>query len=594
MKHFFIPISLLIPAGLLLLARFFPHLDHTIMVPLLHFYVVTFFTFAAAVVALFTAAALGKNCRPRHQLLAVAFAVMGALFFVHGVTTPGALIVEYNPGIRWAAWLTLFLGGVIFFLAGLDTPGRPLTIQKMGLIRWSLALFCAVFALIVAFAPHWLAAVDARVSPWNQQLAYGATFVAWLAATGLLTRTWRQTGDRVDGVMGLIAAWFTLGTVSLHSFPTWHVSWWLYHGQLLAGVVAAVWVLVLSYERLRQFRPAVYYAALGIIVTGGLSLLAAHLVGNLVEYGLMVFLAAHFPSSMAEMMASPEVAGLLVSARRGGLVVTGLSMGLLFFVLLAVVQRADGLVRRRTEELGRAYADLQAAEAMRDDLTGMIVHDLRTPLTAMNLNVGLLEKIIDRPDQQERRQRLLSSSRTSITNMLGLVDQILDVARMEAGQLPVNREPLPLSPLLADRARLHALLAEADDKQIVLEACPELPPVAADSQLIARVLDNLIGNAVKFTPSGGQVRLRAEGNGAGVVVQVADTGRGIDPETADHIFDKFYQATDGRGRPVHHGTGIGLTFCKLVVESHHGKIWVDSRPGEGSTFSFTLPYASGV
>ncbi len=141
MKRFLIILSIILPAAALLGARLFPHFDHMVEAPLLHFYVVTFFTFAATVVAFFTAVALGKDAAPRHQLLATAFAVMGALFFVHGVTTPNALIFTFNPGVRWAAWLMLFLGGVVFALAALDKPQRPLPLARIGFIYGTLGFF---------------------------------------------------------------------------------------------------------------------------------------------------------------------------------------------------------------------------------------------------------------------------------------------------------------------------------------------------------------------------------------------------------------------------------------------------------------------
>ena len=589
MKRLFIALSLVLPAGWLLLAALFPQIDRTVQVPLLHFYIVTFFTFAAAVVTFFTAVALGHSSAPRHQLLATAFAVMGVLFFIHGVTTPNALIFAANPGIRWAAWLTLFLGGVVFALAGLDSPERPLPLVRRGLIHWTLAVFCGGFILIVAFRSQWLGAIDAQAAPWHQQAVFGLTLLIWLFAAVRLWRTWRQTALPVDGVMALIAAWFAIGSISMHAFAAWKLSWWLYHGQLLLGVITAVYALSQTYEQLRQFRLTTYYAALGLVATGGLALLASHFVSQFVEQTLLRPLGAELPATAEPLIAPAAMTEMIVRARLSGLLITGLALGALFLALLVVVRRADRLITARRNELAEAYTNLQAAEALRDDLTGMVVHDLRTPLTSMRLSLDLLAKVMDIPEQAQFRQRLMENAQGSVEQMLALINQMLDLAKLEVGQLKLARQPVALNVLLQEKAQLYAPQAEADAKQIRVEAGPNVPLVTADADLISRVVDNLISNALKYTSSGGQIHLCAEMNGTAVLIQVADDGEGIVPEAAARIFDKFYQVTDADGQPLRRGTGLGLSFCKLVVEAHNGRIWVDSQPGRGSTFSFTLP-----
>ncbi|MCB8988752.1 MAG: hypothetical protein H6661_13510 [Ardenticatenaceae bacterium] len=592
LKRLFIALSLVLPAGWLLLAALFPQIDRTVQVPLLHFYVVTFFTFAAAVVTFFTAAALGQSSAPRHQLLATAFAVMGSLFFIHGVTTPNALIFAANPGIRWAAWLTLFLGGVVFALAALDSPQRPLPLKRLDLIHWALAIFCGGFILIVAFRSQWLGAIDAQAAPWHQQTVFVLTLLIWLFAAVRLWRTWRQTALPVDGVMALIAAWFAIGSISMHAFAAWKLSWWLYHVQLLLGVITAVWALSQTYEQLRQFRLTTYYTALGLIVTAGLALLASHLVSQFVEQNLLLPLGAQLPATAEPLIAPAAMTEMIVRARLTGLLIASSALGALFLVLLVVVRRADRLITTRSDELAAAYANLQAAEALRDDLTDMVVHDLRTPLTSMRLSLDLLEKLLDAPEQAEFRQRLIDNAQGSVEQMLVLINQMLDLAKLEAGQLNLSCQPLALPQLLQEKAQFYMPQAEASEKHIYVETQPDLPLISADPDLVGRVVDNLVGNALKYTRAGGRISLCAQASGTAVLVQVADDGEGIAPEAAARIFDKFYQVTDAEGQPLRRGTGLGLSFCKLVVEAHNGRIWVDSQPGQGSTFSFTLPIPS--
>ena len=376
MKRFLIALSILLPAGYLLFAFLLPMRDPVWQAPIFHFYIVTFFTFVSAVVTFLAAVVLGNSSLPRHQLLATTFAVMGVLMFVHGLTTPGALIFTYNPGIRWAAWLTLFLGGLVFTIAALDTPKRPLSLPSLYRVHWILAIFIGAFILIVLFVPEWLAAVDAQIAPWHQQVAYLSTLLLWLFASVRFILIWRETGERVDGVMALLAVWFVLAAVSMHGFAQWRVGWWLYHILLLLGVITAVVVLAQTYETLREFRLTYYYTAIGLILTAGLMLLSAFLVSRFVEQTM--------PYADAVMVE------LLVSARLTGFLIAGLTMGLLFLALFFVVRRADRLITARNQELSQAYTALQTAETMRDDLADMIVHDLRSPLTAISLNMDLL------------------------------------------------------------------------------------------------------------------------------------------------------------------------------------------------------------
>ena len=176
--------------------------------------------------------------------------------------------------------------------------------------------------------------------------------------------------------------------------------------------------------------------------------------------------------------------------------------------------------------------------------------------------------------------------------MVGLINQILTTSKLEAGRLTPNLQTLDITALLAEKTAVFSPQAEINEKQIVCQVADDLPAPPADSDLISRVLDNLMSNALKYTTAGGCISLRATVNETAVLVQVGDDGEGIAPEMIVHIFDKFYQVKDAEGKPIRQGTGLGLAFCKLVIEAHHGQIWVESELGVGSTFSFTLPLQS--
>lgn len=252
-----------------------------------------------------------------------------------------------------------------------------------------------------------------------------------------------------------------------------------------------------------------------------------------------------------------------------------------------VVARVKSLVRlkRQREELDRAYADLRRAEAMRDDLSAMIVHDLRTPLTSLLTGMQSLELLGElSADQLELVWMAVAGGQT----LLSLINDLLDIGKMESGTVELNRREAAPAKIMTEAARqVAALLAE---KRLTQDAPDTLPAVYADHDKLCRILVNLLGNAIKFTPKEGAIALRARYDSAqaDVVFSVSDTGEGIPKEAFERIFEKFGQVeTRQAGR--HMSTGLGLTFCKMAVEAHGGRIWVESEPGKGSTFSFTIP-----
>ena len=570
--------AILFPPILMVVLLLLPELNAVIQVPIFHFYIVTFFTFTSAVVALLLASVLGGQSLYRHRLLATAFASMAAIFFIHGTTTSGALILEFNPGIRWAAWLTLFVGGLLFALAGFDRPVTPLKPVHYRIINWAVAVFYILFMGVVYLRPEWLTTIDEAAGPFHSQVAFWLTLVVWIYASIRFGQLWRETRNQVDGTMAVIAIWLLWATVSMHQFSTWQLSWWLYHVLLLGSVLLAFVALVIEYEQIRFFRPTWYYFAIGLVVTALMTLLTSYLLSVVVEQ---------------EFLASPNAEEAIVQARILGLLIASVSLGALFFTLLVVVRRAEKLLGERTDELTVAYQNLQASEALRADLTDMVVHDLRSPLTGINLSIDMLVESLTDPKKAAFQERFLGNARSSIQRMLNLINQLLDMTRFEAGQLELNQSSWPISELLQTRAKAFAVQSEANEINIIVEPADTLPAVYADANFIGRVLDNLIDNALKFTESGGTISLLAQPNGANVLVQVQDTGEGIPEEDLASIFDKYAQVKGKKSQEDRQGTGLGLTFCKLVVEAHNGRIWVDSQVGVGSTFSFTLPISHG-
>ena len=227
----------------------------------------------------------------------------------------------------------------------------------------------------------------------------------------------------------------------------------------------------------------------------------------------------------------------------------------------------------------------RAAERLREDMTHTMVHDLRNPLSSISAALEMVTEgmLGDVPlDQLDVLRVALNSTH----RMLELVNAILDVSRLESGRMPLEQRAFDLAALIAES--LQAQSALAGEKNIRLEAriSADLPQAWADAKIIARVLQNLIGNAVKFTPAEGRVSVAAQPDDetpSKVIVRVSDTGPGIPPEIQFRLFQKFVS-----GRQPGRGSGLGLVFCKLALEAHGERIWADSAPGQGTTFSFSL------
>jgi two-component system, NtrC family, sensor histidine kinase KinB len=233
----------------------------------------------------------------------------------------------------------------------------------------------------------------------------------------------------------------------------------------------------------------------------------------------------------------------------------------------------------------RDVTEERLLESMREDLTNTMVHDLRNPATVVLGALDLLESEELSADQQE----IVSVAQQGGQRLLNLVTAILDVNRLEGGQMPLEREPVRLQVIAGEALELQSILAK--DKHQTLEngIDPDFPLVVIDVELVRRVLQNLIGNAVKFTPPGGSIRVEARvdpANSRQAVITVADNGPGVALDIQPRLFQKFVT-----GRVRGRGSGLGLAFCRLVAEAHGGNIWVESLPGHGAKFMFTLPIA---
>lgn len=228
---------------------------------------------------------------------------------------------------------------------------------------------------------------------------------------------------------------------------------------------------------------------------------------------------------------------------------------------------------------------------LREDMMHMLVHDLRSPLTVLMGSLEMIENAVDEGKLEDVRFLEQMAQRGS-HRMLRMVNELLDISKLESGKLPLHPETVEVASLLRDiSTRFRSLAADANIATNMLIA-PNLPSLYVDPKFIDRVLHNLVDNAIKFTPDEGYVKLWARPdpeNTDAVLLGVTDTGPGIPPQERHRVFEKFQQ-TSVAGRRI--GTGLGLPFCKLAVEAHGGQIWVESEVGKGSTFVMRLPTKS--
>lgn len=253
--------------------------------------------------------------------------------------------------------------------------------------------------------------------------------------------------------------------------------------------------------------------------------------------------------------------------------------------LSGLAQDFNRMVTRLRETAGRE----RGLERARRDLIASVSHDLRTPLAAA---LALIEAVADdiAPDEQTK-ERYLSSARGELANLGRLVDDLFELVQIDAGVLRPNLEPASLHDLISDTLASFQPQAEHAGVQLVGEVPVGVDPVLMDLPRLGRVLQNLISNALRYTPAGGMIFLRTELRGDLVRVEVADTGSGISPEDLPRVFERSFRGEASRTRPEDGdspGAGLGLAIAQGMVEAHGGQIEVESRPGEGTRFYFTL------
>jgi signal transduction histidine kinase len=252
------------------------------------------------------------------------------------------------------------------------------------------------------------------------------------------------------------------------------------------------------------------------------------------------------------------------------------------FALMLANAAGEALGRARSydaERIAREKAEMLAAA--RADVLGIVAHDLRNPLGLVSSSASFL---LDEEASPEQQRKMLEVTQRAVRQMNRLIGDLLDATRLQAGRLRLDIRDVDVTSLFSDAIETSRPAAQQRDIELSADA-PQGTCVRADPGRLLQVIGNLLTNAIKFTAPGGRVLLSAKPAVGETVFAVSDNGPGMTPGDMAHLFDRFWQARDVDSR----GIGLGLTISKGIVEAHGGRIWVESEPGSGSTFSFSIP-----
>lgn len=361
---------------------------------------------------------------------------------------------------------------------------------------------------------------------------------------------------------------------------------------LASGGISATLVLVwLAYSQRQvglRFQLTVAYLTgavitfINILITGNLMFISPHDL-NLLSV-LMVFSGAiviFFALFLSKQLGQPvaELTSSAVELANGNFTARVKPGG------SAELARLATAFNRMAEQIEHSFAVQQEMERSRKELVAAISHDLRTPLASLRL---MTEAVSDGVADERQSAIFLERIRGEVQYMTTLIEDLFEISSLEAGSLKLNLERGTLGDLISDTLESLQNQARQKDQSLEGEIQGELPEIAFDSHQIQRVLNNLVGNAIRYTGPGGSIRLLARQKGDRVVVSVQDNGEGIPAADQAKIFEPFYRSERSRGRE-HGGTGLGLAIAQRLVEAHQGRIGVESREGQGSTFTFELP-----
>lgn len=402
-------------------------------------------------------------------------------------------------------------------------------------------------------------------------------------------------------------------------------------GLALAGLVCALAVaMAVAFLAFGMPGKDVAYIALYLLISGAISLalgfgasqlglrsrlgirgkvVLAGVVGsvvalvNIIVTALLMFLSPHDLALLTVLLLFSLVVSLMfayVVARSITLSIEGLALAAQNLAEGDLTTRLEAssddevgelarVMNTMAEELEQAFRRQRELEQARKDLIASVSHDLRTPLASMR---AMVEAISDGVVSDELTIRnYCSNIRSEVEHLSKLIDDLFELSRLDSGTLDLHLQPSSVEEMLSSVLDSMKAQAEAQVLKLSHSLNGSLEPVMADPHQIQRVLYNLVQNAIRHTPADGTISVEAQDLGEEVQINVVDSGQGIVEDDVNKVFDRFYRGEKSRSREFG-GAGLGLAIAKGIVEAHGGRIWVDSQPGAGSRFSFSLPKAS--
>ncbi len=343
----------------------------------------------------------------------------------------------------------------------------------------------------------------------------------------------------------------------------------------LASIAHSDPVLAEAMQRLfEEYHPTITESGgIGEVIRTGSAALRFE-ADELLLYALRTFA----PEQIAQLKAHGSIGGMLLPLQS-----RGHTLGAILFVSRHLLRQHDPADAALAEELSRRVATaLDNARLYAAARAAIVAHDLRNPVGTIQMTTDLL---MDETFAPEERTKYYGIIRRASDRMKRLIQDLLDVTSIDAGRLTVDLQPLDVAMLLDDVREMFAAETAEKLQRLEFDVPPALPVLAIDRERMLQVFSNLIGNAVKFTPEGGLIAVRVASNDRVTRFVVTDTGPGIAADEVEHVFDRFWQSRRARRG----GAGLGLAIAKGIVEAHGGTIDVASVPGEGTTFTFTVP-----
>ncbi|HEU4323889.1 MAG TPA: ATP-binding protein [Roseiflexaceae bacterium] len=548
-------------------------------------------------------------------LTGLGFLCTASIFFIHAIATPDVLFIGRDLATSLSAPISLMSGGALFALSGLNLSPRVdrwLTRHARGVLVVFLAGWLS-YGWVMLF---WLVPASTQANQTSaHSAAHGAAHGAHADGYAGPVGEYAPPADHsppvptpTEGLGGLIqstSARRVIGLIGLALYVfavTRHMRLYL-RAPSVAGLAIICGIGLFGQALLTQLFATNYtitfwlyhvqeFCGFGVISYG---VLVAYRRGlseeTLLESLFLTRTSARIQARYARVL-DTLVEALSRGARPTPALHTALSTQFGFsesqIRVLEHAALAVATERQQRHELERLNAELRELERSRDQLTQMVVHDLKNPLTAL---VGFLEMVRLGPLTEDQSQALEGALRSG-KNLNGLISDLLDIGRMESGRMELERSLfLPLDLLTSSAAELSGWLQQTQ-KQVRVEVPDELPLINGDMRLLRRVLLNLISNAIKHTPAGTTITLRASacetpGGQPCVTLEVADNGPGVPPALRERIFEQYVGSGGESGGQ--RSTGLGLTFCRLAVEAHGGTIELADQPQPGATFRIRVP-----